>query len=63
VPDQDAQPPSEPPPHTRVIPTDFRLPKVDTDAGYPYGSRFRSPQETQPIQTPGFTVTIPLRLP
>ena len=63
VPDQDAQPPSEPPPHTRVISTDFRLPKVDADAGYPYGSRFRSPQETQPIQTPGFTVTIPLRLP
>ena len=63
VPDQDAQPPSEPPPHTRVIPTDFRLPKVNADAGYPYGSRFRSPQETQPIQTPGFTVTIPLRLP
>jgi hypothetical protein len=65
VPDRDAQPPPGPnaSPHTKVTPTDFRLPNINADAGYPSGSRFRSPQDTQPIQTPGFTVTIPLRLP
>jgi hypothetical protein len=65
MPDRDAQPPPDPnaSPHTKLTPTNFRPPKADTDAGFPYGSRFRSPQDMQPIQTPGFTVTIPLRLP
>jgi hypothetical protein len=65
MPDRDAQPPPDPNslPHTTVSPTDFRPPTADTDAGFPYGSRFRSPKDRQPIQTPGFTVTIPLRLP
>ena len=65
MPDRDARPPPDPnsSPHIEVTPTDFRPPKVDTDAGFPYGSRFRSPQDIQPIQTPGFTVAIPLRLP
>jgi hypothetical protein len=45
------------------MPTDFRSPNVDANAGYPYGSQYRTPEDQQPIQTPGFTVTIPLRLP
>jgi hypothetical protein len=65
MPNRDARPPPDPnsSPHTKVSVTDFRPPKVDTDAGFPYGSRFRSPKDIQPIQTPGFTVAIPLRLP
>src|SRR6476646_3058689 len=65
TPDRDARPPPEPnsSPHTKVTPTDFRAPKVDADAGFPYGSRFRSPEDVRPIQTSGFTLTIPLRLP
>jgi hypothetical protein len=65
MPDRDARPPPDPnaSPHTKVTLTNFRPPTSDTDAGYPYGSRFRSPQDVQPIQTPGFTGTIPLRLP
>ena len=65
MPDRDARPPPDPnaTPHPKVTPTDFRPPTADTDAGFPYGSRFRSPQDMQPVQTPGFTVTIPLRLP
>jgi hypothetical protein len=65
TPDRDARPPPEPnsSPHTKVTPTDFRPPKIDADAGFPYGSRFRSPEDVRPIQTPGFTLTIPLRLP
>jgi hypothetical protein len=65
VPDRDAHPPPDPnsSPHTKVIPTDFRAPKTDADAGFLYGSRFRTPQDIRPIQTPGFTVTIPLWLP
>ena len=50
-------------PHTKVSPTDFHLPRVDADAGYPYGSQYRSPEDVKPIDTPGFTVTFPLRLP
>ena len=63
--DRDIQPPPDPnsSPHTKVSPTDFHLPKVDADAGYPYGARYRSPEDTKPIDTPGFTLTIPLRLP
>ena len=65
TPDRDAQPPPDQnsAPHTKVTPTDFRSPKVDADAGFPNGSRFRSPEDARPIQTPGFTLTIPLRLP
>jgi hypothetical protein len=65
VPDRDARPPPDPDLslHTKVTPTDFRPPAADTDAAFPYGSRFRSPQDRRPIQIPGFTVTIPLRLP
>jgi len=65
MPNRDAQLPPDPnsPPHSKVNVTDFRTPKVDTDAGFPYGSRFRSPHDAQPIQTPGLTLTFPLRLP
>jgi hypothetical protein len=65
VSDRDARPPSDPnsAPHTKVSVTDFRLPKPDAADGFPYGSRFRSPQDARPIDTPGFAVTIPLRLP
>ena len=65
MPDRDARPPPDPnsSPHIEVTPTDFRPPTADTDAGFPYGSRFHSPQDLQPIQTPGFMVAIPLRLP
>jgi hypothetical protein len=65
TPDRDARPPPEPysSPHTKVTPTDFRPPNVDADAGFPYGSRFHSPEDARQIQTPGFTLTIPLRLP
>ena len=65
MPDRDVQPPPDPnaSPHTKVSVTDFRAPNVDSDAGFPYGSRFRSPYDAQPIQTPGFTLTFPLRLP
>ena len=65
MPDRDFQPPPDPSssPQTKVSPTDFRLPKVDTDAGYPYGSQYRSPENMKPIDTPGFTLTVPLRLP
>src|SRR5215469_10027240 len=50
VPQRDPPPPpdSNSSPHTKVTPADFRPPKVDTDAGYPYGSRFRFPQDKQP---------------
>jgi hypothetical protein len=65
VPDRDAQPPPEPnsSPHTKVSVTDFRPPQVDTSAGFLYGSRFQSAEDQRPIQTPGFTVIFPLRLP
>ncbi len=65
LPDRDARPPPDPDssPHTKVNVTDFRQPNIDADAGYPYGSRFRTPEDAKPIQTPGFTLTIPLRLP
>jgi hypothetical protein len=65
MPDRDARRPPDPnsSPHIEVTPTDFRPPTADTDAGFPYGSRFHSPQDLQPIQTPGFMVAIPLRLP
>ena len=65
VSDRDARPPPDAnsAPHTKVSVTDFRLPKPDAADGFPYGSRFRSPQDARPIDTPGFTVTIPLRLP
>jgi hypothetical protein len=43
--------------------TDFRPPKIDTSAGLPYGSRFQFPEDQRLIRTPGFTLTIPLRLP
>ena len=62
MPDRDVQPPPDLP-HTKVTPTDFHLPKVDADAGYPYGSQHRSPEDMKPIDTPGFTLTFPLRLP
>ena len=62
MPDRDVQPPPDLP-HTKVTPTDFHLPKVDGDAGYPYGSQHRSPEDMKPIDTPVFTVTFPLRLP
>ena len=65
VSDRDARPPPDAnsAPHTKVGVTDFRLPKPDAADGFPYGSRFRAPQDARPIDTPGFTVTIPLRLP
>ena len=65
MPNRDVQPPPDPnsSPHTKVSPTDFHLPRVDADAGYPYGSQYRSPEDVKPIDTPGFTVTFPLRLP
>jgi len=65
MPDRDAQPPPDPNSlsHTKVSPTDFHLPKIDADAGYPYGSRYRSPEDKRSIDTPGFTVSFPLRLP
>jgi hypothetical protein len=65
LPNRDVQPPPDPnsSPHAKVSPTDFHLPKVDADAGYPYGSQYRSPEDMKPIDTPGFTVTFPLRLP
>ena len=65
VPDRDAQSPLGPDslPHTRVTPTDFRSPNVYTGAAYPYGSQFPTPEDKQPLGTPGLTVTIPLRLP
>jgi hypothetical protein len=66
VPDQDAQPPPDPnsTPHTKVSVANFRRqPTADSGAGFPYGSQFQSREEARPIQTPGLTVTIPLRLP
>jgi hypothetical protein len=65
LPDQDPRPPPDPnsSPHTKISVIDLHPPTVDTDAGFPYGSRLRYLQDTRPIQTPGFTVTIPLRLP
>ena len=65
MPDRDARPPPNPNSshHIEVTPTDFRPPTTDTDAGFAYGSRFHSPKDLQPIQTPGFMVAIPLRLP
>jgi hypothetical protein len=63
VPDRDAQPPPAPLPHTAVTPTDFRSPNVYTGAAYPYGSQYPTPEDKTPLGTPGFTVTIPLRLP
>jgi hypothetical protein len=47
-------------PHAKVSPTDFHLPKVDA---YAYGPQYRSPEDMKPIDTLGFTVTFPLRLP
>ena len=66
VPDQDAQPPPDPnsTPHTKVSVANFRRqPTADSGAGFPYGSQFQSREDARPIQTPGLTVTIPLRLP
>jgi hypothetical protein len=65
VPDRDVQPPPDPnsSPHTKMSVADFRPPKTDTSAALPYGSRYQSPDDQRPIETPGFTVTIPLRLP
>jgi hypothetical protein len=62
TPDRDVQPPPDPP-HTKVSPTDFRLPPVDADAGYPSGSHIRFPEDLKSLDTPGFTVSFPLRLP
>ena len=65
VPDRDARPPPDPnsSPHTKMSVTDFRPPTVDSSAGFSYGSRFQSPEDARPIQTPGFTLAFPLRLP
>jgi hypothetical protein len=65
VPDRDAQPPPDlnSAPHTKVSVADFRPPKTDTNAALPYGARYQSPDDQRSIETPGFTVTIPLRLP
>ena len=52
MPDRDAQPPpdSNSSPHTKVSVTDFRAPTVDTDVGFPYGSRFRSPHGVRDVE-------------
>jgi hypothetical protein len=65
TPDRNVEPPPDPnsSPHTKVSPTDFRLPPVGADAGYPYGSQIRFPEDMKSIDTPGFTVSFPLRLP
>jgi hypothetical protein len=44
--------------------TNFRRPPTaDSGAGFPHGSQFQSPEDARPIQTPGLTLTVPLRLP
>ena len=39
----------------------YRSDPPDTSLGFLPGSRYRNSEERKPIQTPGFSVTVPLR--
>jgi hypothetical protein len=62
VPDRDAQPPVAPTSDETTV--DLRLYRAntyDSSAGFVPGSRYQSNEDRKPIQTPGFTVRVPLQ--
>jgi hypothetical protein len=39
----------------------YRAPAYTTGAGFTPGSQFQTPEDRKPIQTPGFSVSVPLK--
>jgi hypothetical protein len=39
----------------------YRAPNYDPSVGFAPGSRYQSAQERKPIQTPGFSISVPLQ--
>jgi hypothetical protein len=46
--------------HTSVEIKLFRSPQGDTGMAFSPGSRFRTPEDRKPIQTPGVSFTVPI---
>jgi hypothetical protein len=62
MPDRDALAPHETVEQTvRVRVRDFRADRVNQGMAYTPGSQFQTSEDKRPIQTPGFTVEVPLR--
>ena len=62
VPDVDAQAPFTATPATPSINVKlYRAPTYDPSVGFAPGSRFQTTEDRKAIQTPGFTVTVPLK--
>ena len=62
VPDVTAQDPVRPPPQqTSVDVRLYRAQLYDPSMGFAPGSRYQSNEDRKPIQTPGFSVTVPLK--
>jgi hypothetical protein len=62
VPDVDARAPVPPSSEQTSINVKlYRSDPPDTSLGFLPGSRFRNSEERKPIQTPGFSITVPLR--
>lgn len=62
VPDLDARPPAAPASDKTTV--DVRLYRArtyDPSVGFVPGSRYQTSEERKPIQTPGFSISVPLR--
>src|SRR5690349_16418480 len=61
VPDEQAgQPNVRSPPGTHFGLQDYRVNRFNPSAGFMPGSHYQTSEERKPIQTPGFSVTVPL---
>ena len=62
MPDADARAPLQPTEqHIQVSVNDFRAYRPNSSLGYGPGSQFQTSEDKRPIQTPGFTVRVPLQ--
>ncbi|HVY16159.1 MAG TPA: hypothetical protein VHB27_13120 [Rhodopila sp.] len=61
VPDADLTAPSSLASGPTVALKFYRAPTFDPGYGFAPGSRYRSPEDRKPIQTPGFSVSVPIR--